>query len=222
MDNKIVEIKCDKNLELLLPYLKQNIEQVESSNESYDESSDQSSDNSDDSLEFETCDNDEINKESLVTLLNIMGQVYYADKEFNYEEISVKFTEDMDKMLIESLIYEANEGDYYVNKSDDNYHDIDPNFWIEKSEYKLSYDKIIIKYNKYHNIVCEHNHKWIKIDDENSEIILCKNNSKLKINDILYVTKIIAITYGRKFLVQIDDHKFEILNDNNNILTLKY
>lgn len=220
MDTQIVKVKCDKNLGLLLPILKNRIDNPESSSESYGTSS-----NSSDSESFDTeiyNFDKELDNEDIIFLLNIIGQTYLSEKGFCNNDL-VQFSDKMNKNLINSFIEQSKEEDYYINKSNGKFN-IELDFFIEKSIITIPYTKVIIKYNKYFSVLCEHNHKWLEIDDENNQIIISRENKKLTIDDILYATRPISVTYGRGeiFMVEIDKQEFELLDDKDNVLTLKY
>lgn len=219
MDSQIVKVKCDKNLGLLLPILKNSIDNPESSSESYETSSDSSESESFDT-EIYNFDK-ELNNDDVLLLLNTIGQAYLSTKGFVDNEF-IKFNDKVDKNLIDSLLEESKEENYYIDELDDNFlFDID--FFMKKSLIALSYEKVIIKYSSKFSISCDHNIKWITIDDKNSQIIISRSNKKLTLDDILYATRIIAVTYGNtNFMVEIDNQEFTIFSMDDNILVLKY
>lgn len=217
MDSQIVKVKCDNNLRLLLPILKNSIDNPESSSESY-ETSDEL-----ESFDTEIYNFDkELDSLTILSLLNTIGQTYLSKDGFSDNE-PIQFDIKTNEDFIISLIEEAKEGNYYIDESSDGKFNIDLDFFMEKSLITIPYKTIIIKYNNRFSIVCEHNERWITIDDENGQIILSRNNKKLTIDDILYATRMIAVTYGKiDFMVKINEKEFKILDDNNDTLTLKY
>ena len=217
---EIVKVKCDKNLKLLLPILQNKINNPESSSESYEESSTSDDSESFDSEMFNF--NKELDSESILFLLNVIGQTYSSTDGFSVDK-SICFNDDTNKDLVNSLIEESKEEGYYIDKVSDNEFLIELDFFMEKAIIAIPYTTIIIKYNKHFNISCECNVKWIMIDDEHSQIIISSNNKKLTIDDILYVTQIISVTYGKvDFMVTTNVQEFELLQDNDNTLILKY
>jgi len=219
MESQIIKINCDKNLRLLLPILKNSIDNPESSSESY-ETSESDSDKSDsfDSKMYNFCKE----LDDTLFLLNTIGQTYLSKDGFSCNK-TISFNEEINKNLIKSFIEESKEEDYYIDEISDGEFLIDLEFFMEKASVNVPYKKVIIQYNKHFNVSCECNVKWIMIDDENSQIIISRNNKKLTIDDILYSTRIIAVTYGKTdFMVEINKQEFKILNDSNDILVLKY
>lgn len=216
----IVRVKCDKNLGLLLPILKNNIDNTESSSESYETSSDSSGSESFDT-EIYNFDKD-LNNDNILFLLNTIGQTYLSKDGFSNNQ-SIQFNDEINKDFIISLIEESKDGNYYIDESSDGKFNIELDFFIEKALITIPYTTIIIKYNSNFSISCDHNIKWITIDDENSQIIISRNNKKLTLDDILYTTKIIAVTYGNtNFMVEIDRQEFKISSIDNGILILNY
>jgi hypothetical protein len=216
---EIIKIKCDKNLRLLLPILKNSIDNPESyeSSESY-ESLDESSESFDSEIyNFDK----ELNNDDIIFLLNTIGQTYLSEKGFTDNE-PIQFSDKVDKNLITSFIEESKEEDYYIDELSDGKFNIDLDFFMKKSQISIPYMTIIIKYNSRFSIVCNHNEKWLTIDDKNSQIILSRNNKKLTVDDILYATRIIAVTYGQtNFMIEINKQEFKILK-HDDILILKY
>jgi hypothetical protein len=213
---EIIKIKCDKNLGLLLPILKNSINNPESSEstENYE-----TSDDSSESFDTEIYNFDkELNDDDIIFLLNTIGQTYLSEKGF-VDNQPIQFNDKIDKNLITPFIEESKEEDYYIDELDGKFN-IDLDFFMKKSQIIIPYEKVIIKYNSIFSIVCDHNIKWITIDDENNQIIMSRN--KLTIDDILYATRIIAVTYGQSnFMVEINKQEFEILK-HDGILILKY
>jgi hypothetical protein len=215
---EVIKIKCDDNLRSLLPILKNNIDDL---SESDDSSSEYSSSNSEESFDTEIYNFDKkLDHNDIVFLLNTIGQTYLASKGFSDTQ-SIKFNHTFNDDLVKSLIEESKEGDYFINQSDENLN-IGLEFYMQKSLTTIPYDKVIIKYNKHFNIVCEHNVKWITIDDKNHQLIISRYNKKLTLFDILYASRIIAGTYGMSnFVVQIGFQEFKVIN-HEEVLTLKY
>lgn len=222
MEKQIINVKCDDNLKLLLPILKNKIETDSPDNISYESYG--SSSESSESLDSEIYNFDkELDDENILFLLNTIGQTYLSGEGFVSNE-PVGFNNKLNNDLINSFIEESKEKDYYINESLDDKLNIDLDFFIEKALITIPYTKVIIQYNQHFSVVCDCNIKWITIDDQNSQIIISRNNKKLTIDDILYATRIIAVTYGRKidFMIKVNDQEFSKLNNDNDILTLKY
>ena len=217
MDKQIIKVKCDNNLKLLLPILKNSIDISESSDESYETSSESS-----ESLDSEIYNFDkQLDNEDILFLLNTVGQTYLSKDGFSNNE-PIYFNPKFSKNLISSFIEESKEENYYIDESLDGKFNIDLDFFMEKALITIPYIKVIIKYDENFSVVCDHNEKWITVDDENSQMIISRNNKKLTIDDILYCTRAIAVTYGKiDFMVKIDMQEFKIL-DSNDVLTLRY
>ena len=220
MKSQIVKINCDKkcnkDLKLLLPILKNTIDG--SSSESYEVSD---SDDSDDSESFDSkMYNFEKKLDDTLFLLNTIGQTYLTKDGFSCNK-TIIFNDYNN--LVKSFIEESKEEDYYIDQISDIEFLIDLEFFMEKAFINVPYKKVIIKYNKHFNVSCECNLKWITIDDQNSQIIISRDNKKLTIDDILYATQIPAVTYGKTdFLIKINEQEFKMLSDNDGVLVLKY
>lgn len=215
---EIIKIKCDNNLKMLLPILKNSINNP---SESYESSSENSDSESSESFDTEIYNFDkELDDDNILFLLNTIGQTYLSGKGFADTE-PIQFNDKVDKILIDSFIEESKEENYFIDESDEKFN-IDINFFMKKSQITLPYMTIVIKYDSKFSIVCDCTEKWITIEDENNQIILSRNNKNLAIDDILYATRIIAVTYqNTNFMVEVGKQKFKILG-NNDILTLKY
>lgn len=213
MEDQFVNIKCDKQMKLLLPILQDRI-----NNQSL------SSDISDDSFEssdFEI-DGEELDSRNVIFLLNTLGQTYLSKDGFNDEE-PIQFSDKFDSDLISSFIEESKEEDYYIEETIDGKFDIEIDFFVDKSLIPIKQSKVIINYNSKNIISCEYDEKWIKIDDENSQVIISGKDKKIILYDILYATQCIATTYDKtNFIVEINEQEYEILDINDDILILKY
>jgi hypothetical protein len=128
----------------------------------------------------------------------------------------------MNKNLVSSLIEESQEQDYYINESEGKLN-IDINYFREKSSMTIPYNKVIIKYNGNFNISCQHNHKWLTIDDDNNQIIVYREHRNLSIDDILYATRPIAVTYAKSnYMVELDKQEFKIYSFEKDTFILSY
>jgi len=222
----VVKIDCDNKLKSLLPFLKEAIENPEVS-EDYEDSGYTSSQLSSDSESSESFDSQiynfdkKIDHNDVVFLLNVTGQILLVTKGFSDEQ-SIKFNNKFDDNLVKALIEESKDQDYYIDQSDEILN-INLDYYIQKSLTTIPYSKVIIKYNKHFSITCEHDIKWITIDDENNQLIISRYNKKLTIFDILHTSRMIAITYGTlNFVVQVGFQEFKVVSHDDDILILKY
>lgn len=224
MNTEIIKMKCDENLKLLLPFLKNSIDNPGLSNESYETSSESDSSESFDS-EIYNFDK-QLNEEQVLFLLNTIGQTYLPESGFCENE-PVQFSNKVDKNLVSSLIEESKEENYYIGETLYEKYNIDLDFFIEKALISLPYTKVIIQYNSECSISCKYCEKWIKVDNENKQIIISKNDKKITIDDVLYATRAISIVYNSvyreiPFMVEIYTREFKMLNNKDNILILRY
>jgi len=222
---EIVKINCDNKLKSLLPFLRDTIDNPEVS-EDYEDSgytsSQLSSSESEESFDSQIYNFDkELDHNDVVFLLNVTGQILLVTKGFSDEQ-SVKFNDKFDNDLVKALIEESKDQDYYIDQSDAILN-INLDYYIQKSLTTIPYSKVIIKYNKHFSITCEHDTKWITIDNENHQLIISRDNKKLTIFDILHASRMIAIMYGTlNFVVQVGFQEFKVVSHDDDTLILKY
>ncbi len=225
MNTEIIEMKCDENLKVLLPFLKNSIDNPELSLESYETSTEESEGSESFDSEIYNFDK-QLNDEQIIFLLNTIGQTYLPKDGFCENE-PVRFNDKFDKNLVTALIEESKEESYYIDESLDGKLNVDINFFMEKALITLPYTKVIIQYNLDCSISCKYDEKWIKVDNKSKQIILSRKDKKLTIDDILYATREIATVYNSvyrevNFMVQISTREFKVLSNNDNVLLLRY
>jgi hypothetical protein len=212
--SNIVEISNDPELTKAFSLIRKHIDR-------YDNLDDPNHSDTDESLD----DREECNDDEIIFLLNTLGQVYDSVNGFD-KNVTICFDEEFDKCLIETFINEAEEEEYHES-NDDNYEyvNIDIDFYIDKSEFKVPYSTVIINYEKSYPISRSYGEKWISINENTNTIKLCSDlkGSALTLEDILYASRIIADTmYQTEFTVELDKHRYKIISNNYDILTLQY
>ena len=214
MENLIVNVKCDKQMALFLPILKNIIDNPEN----FD-----SADISDESSDSEIYNfNKELDEKNIIFLLNTIGQTYLSTGGFSDNEY-IQLSDKFDSNLISSFLEESKEDDYYIEELLDCKFNIEIDFFVEKSLIKISQSKVIINYDSKYSISCKYDKKWINIDDENNQIIIYGKIKNITLYDILYATQSIATIYDKtNFIVEPDEQEYKILDISNDILILKY
>jgi len=218
---KIINVKSGSNLELLLPILKNKIDNPDNVESLSSESDDSYSETetSSESLDTEIYNFDkQLDDENILFLLNAIGQIYSSKNGFE-DTKSIVFISETNKDLIQSFIEESKEEGYYIDEIGNRF-TIDVDFFEQKSTTCIPYEKVIIKHKVKHDISEKYKEKWIKVD--NSQVVISNKGKSITIDDILYATRVIAVSYHETNMVRTIFQEFKLLSTNDDTLILEY
>lgn len=208
MDN-IIKVKCDNNLKKVLPLL------CKSFSSSLSEEDFELSD--DEIYNFD----EDINDKYVIFLLNTLGQIFDVSTEEFDSNKYIEFDNKVDQKLVNELIEEAKDNDYFIS-NESNKILIDTDFYNNKLCLKIPYSTIIIKYDIESDFIFEES--WIKNNYNEKEIIISSKGKKLgiTIDDILYISKAIAVINNNQFIINSKEQQFKLISVNDNTLILQY